>query len=219
MGSVVGFCVVFGLSSAVAAIGIWVFRQSRWYWRLCALDRRNDGAVANMLHFSVGASVASLLLWSAAHTGGFRSPPVFGGEWWAAFGWWAMTAEGLMAVWVCGIRVVGDVLIFPPDHRPRADRTGYKPWWVAPFHGFVERPLFTLIAIPFLRPVAGTDWPNPVAGSILLAAVALYLNMRAVSKDFRRTPGGLSIYSLWNLAMSVALGIFGGWVFWMVMDP
>ena len=91
---------------------------------------------------------------------------------------------------------------------------------VAMFHGVIEKIVLTLVAIPFLNPGLNPhqdDWPEPVAISGLLVAAALYVNMRTGSQDFAKPTGpGLSIFSLWGLVVSVGLGIFGGWVFWVV---
>jgi hypothetical protein len=85
---------------------------------------------------------------------------------------------------------------------------------VAQFHGIVERFLFTLIAIPFMKPELNTRLPDTTGVGLLITAAALYLTLRERNPDVLGP--GLSVYSLWGMAVSTGLGIFGGWVFWAV---
>lgn len=131
-------------------------------------------------------------------------------EWSALLVWW-LAATATMAAFAEFVRLLGRVL--PAEYRPRADTYKGKTRMVAVFNGAIERILLTFAAIPFLRP-SGDGLPDPTAASVLLVAATLYVNMRVMSRDFKKP--GLSIYSLWNLSLSVALGVLGGWVYWLV---
>jgi hypothetical protein len=56
--------------------------------------------------------------------------------------------------------------------------------------------------------------PDATGAGLLVAAATIYLTLRQRNPDVEQP--GLSIYSLWGMAVSLGLGILGGWVFWAV---
>lgn len=125
---------------------------------------------------------------------------------------WQIVGFGGSAVFVWGIRLLGELFKFTEDHMPRPSDPSSARIREAIFRGVVERGMFTVFAIPFLRPISVDDpYPNPTSGSGFLIAVTLYLTLREKNKDISNEA---DIYSTWNLIVSVALGVMGGWVFW-----
>lgn len=194
-----------GAISAVP-LGSWVVFHwvQRWGWLYGRFDARNDGWPTSLCLCVLGAALTSIQVLSGWHEeSGF--PHLWANRWMAALVSWQFAALGAAWAWVEGIRV--GLRWLPEHYRPRPVLAYAKTRAVTLSHGIVERLLFTLVAIPVLR-----DPADSIAVSVLVAAAALYVAMRARCRDVQEPT--LSVFALWGMLVSVGLGIFGGWVFW-----
>ena len=75
------------------------------------------------------------------------------------------------------------------------------------FHGSIERLLFVTLAIPLVRDDL----------TALTVVAAGYVGLKAFGRDITTDrPRYATMLSLWGSGLSVAFGIFGGWMFWHV---